>query len=253
MDSFALLKQSIESTRARLLNHPIYHAVDSREKLRLFMETHVFAVWDFMSLVKRLQNDLSCVQVPWTPPPSARAARFINEIVLAEESDLGIDGKPISHFELYLQAMKEVQANVEPIQTFVRQISEHVPLAQAMQASKLSPTQQNFVTATISCAANANTLEVASFFFFGREDLIPEMFSRLLEKWNTHEFPHFTYYLERHIQLDGDTHGPQAEDLLREIAGNGSHAWQRAENAAKRAIQARIELWDSVLPLLKEA
>lgn len=111
MNSLEALKQRIDGARSKLLNHPIYRAVDSQEKLRVFMESHVFAVWDFMSLTKRLQQDLTCVKVPWTPPRSPAASRLINEIVLAEESDLEPDGKPISHFELYLAAMEEVQAN----------------------------------------------------------------------------------------------------------------------------------------------
>jgi DUF3050 family protein len=68
------------------------------------MQIHVLAVWDFMSLVKRLQSEVTVQRLPWMPPISAQIARFANEVVLGEESDLGPDKKPTSHFELYLSA-----------------------------------------------------------------------------------------------------------------------------------------------------
>jgi hypothetical protein len=51
------------------------------------------AVWDYMSLVKRLQSELTSNSLPWLPPKSARIARFTNEVVLGEETDLSPDGK----------------------------------------------------------------------------------------------------------------------------------------------------------------
>lgn len=247
MNSLISLKQYIEHARSKLLNHPIYRAVDSKEKLRLFMQAHVFAVWDFMSLVKRLQQDLTCVKVPWTPPRSPAAARLINEIVLVEESDLGLDGKPISHFELYLAAMEEIQANTQPIRAFVRGISEGIPLRVALEAAEAPQEVQAFVTETLSCAQNATAVEVAAAFLFGREDLIPEMFRRLLKNWDEQSVPYFAYYLHRHISIDGETHGPQAERLLQEIAGTDARAWRLAGETATRAIEARIKLWDSIV------
>ncbi len=88
------------SLRAALLDHPLYADVASIADLRRFMEDHVFAVWDFMSLLKRLQQDVTCTRVPWFPANNARAARLINDIVIGEETDVDPDGTYVSHLDL---------------------------------------------------------------------------------------------------------------------------------------------------------
>src|SRR6201997_1705177 len=98
------------SLRAALLDHPVYAEVTSVEDLRRFMQDHVFAVWDFMSLLKRLQQDCTCTNVPWFPAENAKAARLINDIVIGEETDVDPDGSYISHLDLYRRAMAEIGA-----------------------------------------------------------------------------------------------------------------------------------------------
>ena len=106
------------SLRAALLDHPIYTQVVSVADLRLFMEDHVFAVWDFMSLLKRLQQDLTCVKVPWFPADDDRAARLINDIVIGEETDIGPDGAYVSHLGLFLRAMGDIGASTRQFEKF---------------------------------------------------------------------------------------------------------------------------------------
>lgn len=251
MTALDSLRREIAGLREGLLAHPIYTAVDSPERLRRFMEGHVFAVWDFMSLAKRLQRELTCVDLPWTPPRSPAAARFINELVTAEESDLGPEGVPMSHFELYLTAMAEVGASTAPVRRFVRAIGEGARSDVALAAAAAPPAVGAFVTETLACAQGATTVEVAAAFLFGREDVIPEMFERLLERWDEGAVPHFRYYLRRHIDLDGEAHGPLAERLLKDIAGDDTEAWRLTTRAARRAIGARIGLWDRLLESLE--
>jgi hypothetical protein len=97
-------------------------------------------------------------------------------------------------------------------------------------------------------------VEVASFFFFGREDVIPEMFQRLLRLWGNAkaEVPHFAFYLERHIKLDGDSHGPWAQEMLTTLIGQNELRWKQATRAAERAIASRLRLWDGALAQIKQ-
>jgi hypothetical protein len=248
LQRFEQLRDTLAPLRLALLNHPIYVEVGSLSRLRKFMQMHVFAVWDFMSLVKRLQNELTSNNLPWIPPVSARIARFTNEVVLGEETDLGPDGKPISHFELYLRAMDEVGADTTEIRGFIAQLALGAPWQDVLEDLSIPSGVCDFVTNTLSCALQGSVVEVAAAFFFGREDIIPEMFQRLLGLWGDAkaEVPHFSYYLKRHIELDGDSHGPWAQEMLTTLAGQRESNWQKAASAAQRAIISRIQLWDNV-------
>jgi hypothetical protein len=253
LNRFEHLQKTLAPLRYALLNHPIYAEVGSLNRLREFMQMHVFAVWDFMSLVKRLQSELTSRGLPWIPPHNARIARFTNEVVLGEESDLGPDGTPISHFELYLRAMDEIGADTTEVRGFMAQVALGAPWQEALDNLNIPPGVRDFVNETLRCANDGSLVEVASFFFFGREDIIPEMFERLLRLWGNAkaEVPHFAYYLERHIELDGGSHGPWSREMLTVLAGQRESNWQEATSAAKRAITSRIQLWDSVCARLK--
>src|ERR1700753_1243012 len=101
------LQQRLESSRPRLIETPLYNSLRDLDSLRRFTEQHVFAVWDFMSLLKALQQKLTCINVPWVPVGSAATRYLINEIVTGEESDVDEKGERASHFELYLRAMEQ--------------------------------------------------------------------------------------------------------------------------------------------------
>jgi hypothetical protein len=250
---FEKLCNEIAPLRDALLNHPVYAEIDSLSRLREFMQIHVFAVWDFMSLVKRLQSELTCRSLPWMPPVRSRIARFANEVVLGEESDLGPDGKPVSHFELYLRSMDEIGADTTLVRGFMAQIDLGTRWEEVLEEMSVPPGVEDFVNETLRCAIHGSLVEVASFFFFGREDVIPEMFERLLRLWSNAkaDVPHFAYYLERHIELDGESHGPWAREMLTALAGQSESNWKEATGAAERAITSRIRLWDSVLTYVK--
>src|SRR5215510_1125035 len=214
--------------RAALLQHSIYTQVASVADLRCFMEDHVFAVWDFMSLLKRLQQDLTCIKVPWFPADNTKAARLVNDIVIGEETDVGPDGSYVSHLALYLRAMREIGASTRRFERFRSLVLVGVPIEVALRLSGAPPHVQAFVAHTMALANAGSTEEVLAAFFYGREDIIPEMFRRLLNtvygaKHNNDRLRHFIYYIDRHIELDGDSHGPIGRELLNDLTANSPH------------------------------
>lgn len=250
---FEDLRKLVAPLRERLLTHSIYAEVNSLKRLREFMRIHVFAVWDFMSLVKRLQSELTVQDLPWTPPARPEIARFANEVVLGEETDLSLDGKPLSHFELYLRAMEEVGVETADIRASIASVGRGASWQAALKETNAPEIVTDFVSETLRCAIYGSVVEVASYFFFGREDVIPEMFKKLLALWREGavEVPHFAFYLERHIELDGDSHGPWARQMLTALAGMNEEKWIEATRAAEQALSNRIKLWDGVVAHLK--
>ena len=246
----------LNSLREALLDHPLYGNVASVAGLRLFMEDHVFAVWDFMSLLKRLQQDMTCIRVPWFPAENARAARLINDIVIGEETDVDPDGDYVSHLNLYLRAMEDVGASTSQFCTFCSLAQIGIPVDVALTRIRVPPHVRAFVAHTMTLVSTGTTEEVLAAFFYGREDIIPEMFSRLLgtlfdARNNDARLRHFVYYIDRHIELDGDSHGPMGRELLESRLANSPQGTERAMRAACSSIKARIELWDGTLSKLR--
>jgi len=244
------------SLRAALLDHPIYTNIVSVADLRSFMEDHVFAVWDFMSLLKRLQQDMTCIRVPWFPVDNAKAARLINDIVIGEETDVDPDGSYASHLDLYLRAMRDIGASTRQFEKFRSLVLVGVPVEVALTRIGAPPHVQAFVAHTMGLANSGSTEEVLAAFFYGREDIIPEMFRRLLKtlsgaKHDNDRLRHFIYYIDRHIELDGDSHGPMGRKLLDDLVANSPQRDERAMRAACSSIKARIGLWNGTLSKLR--
>jgi hypothetical protein len=239
----------IEVMRQRMVEHPVFTAIRDIRSLRLFMEAHVFAVWDFMSLVKRLQRELTCIDVPWLPPRDRRGAQLINEIVLGEETDIGPAGEPVSHLELYLGAMREVGATTLGFELFQTALANGATLTAAFDHAGVASFVREFTGHTLQIASRAPLLAVMASFFYGREDVIPRMFSSLLGRWriDAHQAPMFVYYLKRHIEVDGDHHGPAAKAILAAATAGDQQRGLQVLSAARQSIEARIKLWDGLL------
>lgn len=249
VDSLQELQLRLLPLRTTLLEHPLYRRIDGAAALRTFMEHHVYAVWDFMSLLKALQRQLTCVEIPWRPTADPAAARLVNEIVLGEETDEDGEGGYASHFELYLRAMRDAGANTSPIEKFVAHIDEGAGLEAALQVAKVPPAAAEFVEATFHTIEQGSLSGLAAAFTFGREDLLPDVFQKIVEEADaaTGGFGRFRFYLERHIELDGDQHGPMAARLVRSLCGDEAEHWRQAEAGALEALRARVKLWDGVL------
>lgn len=245
----------VPELKVHLDRHAIYGTVRGVDDLRRFMEHHVYSVWDFMSLLKYLQRSMAPSDSPWMPTGDAditSAQRFINEIVLGEETDDGLpdaEGKPtfVSHFDLYLGAMKEVGADTRPVLAFLKSVRKN-GIEKALRTAKIPEPSRRFMQTTFGFIDTDKTHVVAAAFALGREQVIPGMFRALLAdmKISKKKAPLFYYYLERHIHLDDELHGPLSIKLLAHLCG-GSAAKQRASaKAGRNAIEARIEFWDGV-------
>jgi len=245
----------LKDLQAELIAHPIYSAIETIDELHRFMRIHVFAVWDFMSLTKRLQEFLTCVQVPWIPPEDEASARLINDIVLNEESDVNRDGNPASHLSLYLKGMREVGAPTRMFDTFLRHLKQGDGIEESFEAARVPRYTREFVRSNLRLARQGSREEVAGNFLFGREDSIPKMFRTLLASWGipAEEAPGIVYYLERHIDLDSEQHGPAAMNILKRMIGDNHDHYTKALESARQAIRARIRLWDGVLSDIRSA
>ncbi len=247
--SIEQIQSAIDPLRSALLEHPIYRRISDRAALRTFMEHHVFAVWDFMSLLKALQRQICCVSVPWLPNADALGSRFINEIVLGEESDEDGHGGYASHFDLYHQAMTTFGASTDKIDRFVGHLREGLSLHQALRSAQVGQPIQSFVEHTFAIIESNDLCGMAAAFTFGREDLLPAVFERIVDEIDRETLGglgEFKHYLQRHVELDSGEHGPMALRLVADLCGDDRAKWDIARRAAVAALESRLQLWDAI-------
>jgi hypothetical protein len=209
------------------------------------MKHHVFAVWDFFTLLKRLQAEVTTVTLPWRPAGHADHGRF----VLAEETDEGIAGGYV-----YRRAMDEVGADTGLIDGFLGALADGTDPMNALADPDIPAGVRQFVGHTLRTALHGRPHEVASSFCHGRENLLPDVFTAVRENvaGALADAPTFRHYLDRHVALDHDEHGPLALKLLAALCA-GDPAWEaEADQVGIEAIRARIGLWDGVLAELHE-
>ena len=250
------LTAAIAAERRALLEHRLYGRLRTLEDLAVFMEHHVFAVWDFMSLLKALQVRLTCTSVPWLPQGNAQVRRLVNEIVLGEESDALPAGGTASHFELYLHAMHQAGADTAQVEHFIRLLQSGQPMVAALEQAGVPAAVGAFVRHTFEVIERGRSHEIAAAFTYGREDLIPEMFTQLvhgLERQFPGKLATLRYYLDRHIELDGDEHGEMGRQMVSLLCEGNPRREQEATQAAVAALQSRIRLWDGIAKAVEKS
>jgi len=253
-DPMAKLERDVEPEMQAVLDHRLYAQIKDLDDVRRFMQHHVFAVWDFMCLLKSLQRMVTCVDPIWRPVGDPVVRRLINEIVVGEESDV-VGTDTLSHFELYLWAMTEVGADTKPAETFVRELQGGSLVSVALEGAP--PAARDFVLTTLEIVHRARPHEVAAAFTLGREAPIPGMFKMIITGGGRLtpgaddllvRAPKFLAYLERHVKVDGEEHGPAARRLLTLLCGDDEIKWEEATDAARRSLRARRALWDAIAP-----
>jgi hypothetical protein len=250
----AKLKQTIAPLKEQLINHPLYSEIKTLENLRVFMEHHVFAVWDFMSLLKSLQRNLTCVDLPWMPVGDANTRYLINEIVTGEESDVDENGSRTSHFELYVKAMQQADSEAKAIAGLFKELSTGKTVESALLHPDIPVAIRDFVSHTFKVIQATGNHVQAAVFTFGREDLIPGLFISMVRELNTSlpgKAATLLYYLERHIEVDGDHHSLLAYEMTASLCGENEGKWAEATRAVQDALQARISFWDGILAAIK--
>lgn len=241
------IQADIEPLRQEIIQHKVYGLITDLEDLRIFMEYHIYAVWDFMSLLKALQINLTCTSIPWFPVGSGNTRSLINEIVAGEESDVDAKGNKKSHFEMYLDAMEQCGADTTAIERFLNALKSGESMSVAYQLAGTPDEAREFVDFTFQVIHENQAHVQASTFTFGREDLIPNMFLTMVNDLNQ-KFPDqlslFKYYLDRHIEVDGDHHSHLALEMTAELCGSNEAYWMAAEEMSMESLRKRIKLWD---------
>jgi len=241
------LKEAVEPARRRVVSHPLYHQLNTMNAVVTFMEHHVFAVWDFMSLLKVLQRRLTCVQVPWVPSGPTGSRRLINDIVLVEESD-ELGSGFISHFELYVDGMRQAGADTAAIDTFIGLLRAGKPVLPSLMEAGVPAPSAEFVATTWEFIEHAPVHCQAAAFAFGREDLIPDMFDQVAAlNGRLGQLSTFVDYLRRHIQVDSEEHTPMAMQMLADLCGDDDTRWAECQQTIEAALAARVRLWDGIL------
>jgi hypothetical protein len=246
----AQVKENLRPLRDRMTGHELFRSVKTGEQLRIFMERHVFAVYDFMCLLKGLQSRLTCVTPPWRPVSEKLIRRFVNHMVLEEETDEGADGGYASHLEMYLGAMEEAGADTDAMNRLLYELERETPFLEALDACGAPEEAIAFNKITWGFVESGQTHVIAAAFTFGREDPIPDMFRSLIAEIDADhrgKVDVLRYYLERHIHLDEDFHNPMAQLLVTRLCVENVERWRAVEATAAAAIEARIALWDATL------
>lgn len=250
-----IVNASIQPQKDILLNHSLYKKVQNLDDLSRFLESHVYAVWDFMSLLKALQAKLTSTTTPWLPVGNPEIRYLINEIVLAEETDLNLEGKRQSHYEMYIDAMKDCGADTTSIEEFLKNVIATQNIFVSIKQSDLHQNIKEFLDFTFRVIDEGKPHEIAAAFTFGREDLIPAMFTEILRNFQANfpdaDLTKLIYYFERHIELDADEHGPMAMQMIEELCGNSEHRWDEVKNISIQALEKRIGLWNAIEELIE--
>ena len=145
--------------------------------------------------------------------------------------------------------MQQSGANLNQISLFIETLKSTRDLNQAFSTANVPDAAKQFVEFTFNIINSNKPHLQSAIFTFGREDLIPSMFMSIIKDIDQN-FPNsisiFKYYLERHIEIDGDHHSHLAIQMTSNLCGTNDVFWKEAEEATINSLNMRIKLWDAV-------
>ena len=257
------IENELKNLKQKVFTHKLYQNITSIQDIKIFMYMHVFAVWDFMSILKSLQNHLTNINIPWTPTKNTISRRLINEIVLYEESDFDENNNTMSHFEIYLQTMKKLNVNTKNIDQTIENVKQiqknnidskinnnNSILYKNMISNINIPIEiKEFLNFTFDTIYSNQLHKIASIFTFGRENIIPDMFINIVSNISKNtqiDLSSLLYFLNRHIDLDQNLHGPMSLYMIVDICQNDEEKYNQVIQIAKQSLQKRLKLYDSI-------
>jgi len=248
MDNLEYYKKEIIVLKNKIYKHKLFHKNLETKHIRYFMESHIFAVWGFMSILKSLQFSLSRNSLPWVPTENTKngLTSFINEIVLSEESDY-IEGIGyVSHFEIYLEAMKEIGADSSKILQLIDCINREGSAYDCINNLDILDEVKYFIKFDLDTALSGDLPKIVGSFTLGREKVIPNMFEHIVQSVaDGNATNKFTTYLNRHIDIDGDRHGPLSSKLLDKLCTSDENL-EDAYQAGIDSLNLRLKVWDKI-------
>jgi hypothetical protein len=243
--------QAITPLLKVLATHKVFCSINSIAHARVYLQHQVFAVWDFMCLLKSLYRKLSTKDI-WYPPTSSISVHLIGSIMLEEESDINEQGDRESHFETFVRAMEELDTDTSQIRGFIAWIKEEQSIEIAFEQIDVNPSIKKFVLSNAE-VLNLESHEVLSAFVFGRELITSIMFTNLMKALQHHmnymDQSHLCTlisYLNRHISLDADEHFPKALKALIELIGDDLAKLDQTIDVAKKVLGIRIDFLDGI-------
>ena len=139
--------------------------------------------------------------------------------------------------------------------SFISYMRDDESISDALRKVEVDVVVADFVQFTFDTINTKKDHLIASVFAFGREGLIADMFIEILNhssQINQAAYHSMIYYLERHIELDGDEHGPMAMKMIQELCGNDEKKIEETIIYAKKALKWRIRLWDKIADAIQQ-
>ena len=253
MENLEIYKKELNQLKKSIRKHSLFSNKLTNRQIAIFMESHIYSVWGFMSLLKSLQYGLSSNNLPWIPTSNTTNGliNFINEIVLSEESEYIKGIGFTSHFEIYLLAMKKIGAKANEIKKLIKNIEKNKKYKDAILDIKINKEVKDFLDFDIKTSQSNSLPKIIGGFTLAREQVIPNMFEYIIPAIKDKKSAkYFITYLKRHITIDGDRHGPLATRLLKTICTSNNDMCIAYKSGIK-SLKLRLKVWDKVASELK--